>query len=53
MPCCNGCWISESIVMSEEKLAAGPAFARLVEIMAKLRAPGGCPWDREQSFRET
>jgi tetrapyrrole methylase family protein/MazG family protein len=41
---------SESIVMSEEKLAAGPAFARLVEIMAKLRAPGGCPWDREQSF---
>jgi tetrapyrrole methylase family protein / MazG family protein len=33
-----------------EKLAAGPAFARLVEIMAKLRAPGGCPWDREQNF---
>jgi MazG family protein len=28
----------------------GPAFARLVEIMAQLRAPGGCPWDREQSF---
>src|ERR1700677_3304259 len=40
----------ESIVMSEEKLPAGPAFARLVEIMAKLRAPGGCPWDREQNF---
>jgi MazG family protein len=28
----------------------GPAFARLVEIMAQLRAPGGCPWDREQNF---
>src|SRR5580700_6005810 len=28
----------------------GPAFARLVEIMAQLRAPGGCPWDREQTF---
>jgi MazG family protein len=28
------------------------AFARLVDIMARLRAPGGCPWDREQS-RET
>ena len=31
----------------------GPAsagFARLVEIMARLRAPGGCPWDREQTF---
>jgi len=34
----------------QEKLAPGPAFARLVEIMARLRAPGGCPWDREQSF---
>ena len=35
---------------SESKLSAGDAFARLVEIMARLRAPGGCPWDREQSF---
>lgn len=26
------------------------AFARAVEIMATLRAPGGCPWDREQTF---
>lgn len=26
-----------------------PEFARLVEIMARLRAPGGCPWDRAQS----
>ena len=25
-------------------------FADLVEIMARLRAPGGCPWDREQSY---
>jgi MazG family protein len=31
-------------------LSAGPGFARLVEIMAQLRSPGGCPWDREQSF---
>jgi MazG family protein len=29
---------------------AGPAFEKLVEIMARLRAPGGCPWDREQTF---
>jgi MazG family protein len=35
---------------NEEKESAGPAFARLVEIMARLRAPGGCPWDREQNF---
>src|SRR5215831_11175697 len=27
----------------------GPAFAKLAAIMARLRAPGGCPWDREQT----
>ncbi len=25
-------------------------FLRSVEIMARLRAPGGCPWDRAQNF---
>jgi MazG family protein len=25
------------------------AFAKLCEIVAQLRAPGGCPWDREQT----
>jgi len=25
-------------------------FQQSVAIMARLRAPGGCPWDREQSF---
>lgn len=25
------------------------AFARLVSVMARLRAPGGCPWDAEQT----
>jgi MazG family protein len=29
---------------------AGQQFQRLVEIMARLRAPDGCPWDRDQSF---
>jgi tetrapyrrole methylase family protein/MazG family protein len=24
---------------------------RLIEIVAKLRAPGGCPWDREQTHK--
>jgi MazG family protein len=28
----------------------GSAFDRLVEIVARLRAPGGCPWDREQTL---
>jgi len=38
----------ESPIEPEGPAAAG--FARLVEIMARLRAPGGCPWDREQTF---
>src|SRR4051812_15434244 len=28
----------------------GAKFQLLVDIMARLRAPGGCPWDREQTF---
>ena len=27
----------------------GDPFQRLVDIVAQLRAPGGCPWDREQT----
>src|SRR5205814_1994939 len=26
-------------------------IARLLQIMARLRAPGGCPWDREQTHQ--
>jgi nucleoside triphosphate diphosphatase len=28
----------------------GERFERVVAIMDRLRAPGGCPWDREQTF---
>src|SRR5215469_2369689 len=28
----------------------GEHFERAVAIMERLRAPGGCPWDREQTF---
>jgi MazG family protein len=28
---------------------AETAFAELVDIVRRLRAPGGCPWDREQT----
>ena len=28
----------------------GEKFERAVSIMARLRGPGGCPWDREQTF---
>jgi tetrapyrrole methylase family protein/MazG family protein len=27
----------------------GEKFAELVELISRLRAPGGCPWDREQT----
>ncbi|MEZ4705806.1 MAG: MazG family protein [Caldilineaceae bacterium] len=31
-------------------LAEGGSFTALQEIVAHLRAPDGCPWDREQTF---
>jgi len=34
----------------ESKQTPAEGFTRLVEIMARLRAPDGCPWDREQTF---
>jgi MazG family protein len=36
--------------MSQETPDAGALFQESVAIMARLRGPGGCPWDREQSF---
>jgi tetrapyrrole methylase family protein/MazG family protein/ATP diphosphatase len=30
--------------------SAGEAFQKLVDIMRRLREPGGCPWDREQTI---
>jgi MazG family protein len=40
---------------TDPSVAADPAraaalFQQSVEIMARLRAPGGCPWDREQTY---
>jgi len=31
-------------------METGSKFERAKAIMARLRAPGGCPWDREQTF---
>ena len=28
---------------------SGEEFTKLVELISRLRAPGGCPWDREQT----
>jgi MazG family protein len=42
--------MSESSERESRTLNSQPSrFNRLCEIVAKLRAPGGCPWDREQT----
>ncbi|MBP6333812.1 MAG: nucleoside triphosphate pyrophosphohydrolase, partial [Aminivibrio sp.] len=30
--------------------SCGSAFGELVSVMSRLRAPDGCPWDREQTL---
>lgn len=35
--------------MSTSDQSVSDSFARLCEIVARLRAPDGCPWDREQT----
>src|SRR6516165_8201884 len=34
---------------SPPRESVGATFEKLVAVMARLRAPGGCPWDREQT----
>jgi XTP/dITP diphosphohydrolase/ATP diphosphatase len=34
----------------EAQAAAATSLQKAAAIMARLRAPGGCPWDREQTF---
>lgn len=36
--------------MADRFAEAGEKFSELVKVMARLRAPGGCPWDRKQTF---
>jgi XTP/dITP diphosphohydrolase/tetrapyrrole methylase family protein/MazG family protein/ATP diphosphatase len=43
--------IQEVTTRVDSKLEnAGSSFQELAEVMRKLRSPGGCPWDREQTF---
>jgi MazG family protein len=44
------CYIEKNRYPTMEKSSAGEKFQKLVEIMARLRAPDGCPWDRDQTF---
>jgi MazG family protein len=39
-----------SAALSTDPARAAALFERSAAIMARLRAPGGCPWDREQTF---
>ena len=41
---------AHGLELNHQDIAAGEAFARLVATMRRLRAPGGCPWDREQTI---
>src|SRR6184192_1396800 len=36
--------------MERSPRTTGEKFERLVEIMATLRGPNGCPWDKQQDF---
>jgi len=42
--------LCEDQAMSARYAEAGEKFSELVAVMARLRAPGGCPWDRKQTF---
>src|SRR2546430_2551931 len=44
-PCCIIPYLQEPIMTQ----SPGAQFERLLEIMRRLREPGGCPWDREQT----
>jgi len=37
------------VMYNSASKVAGERFTELIELIARLRAPGGCPWDREQT----
>jgi MazG family protein len=41
---------AQSATIPEGSRRAGEEFTRLVEIMRRLRGPGGCPWDHQQTI---
>ncbi len=42
--------ITSSLTSNEQAQQAAAPLAEAIAIMARLRGPGGCPWDREQTF---
>lgn len=45
----NGAEAAVSPVVNERAAKAASSYKNLYEIIKTLRAPGGCPWDREQT----
>jgi NTP pyrophosphatase (non-canonical NTP hydrolase) len=43
-------WETAAAGKTEEIASAALRFADLLQLMADLRGPNGCPWDREQSL---
>ncbi len=41
---------NEKVLETTETQQAGQAIAKAAAILARLRGPDGCPWDREQTF---
>ena len=42
-------YIRRGSLMPDDRPQSTDEFAKLCNIVAKLRSPGGCPWDREQT----
>ena len=45
----NGAEAAASAVVNERAAKASSSYKNLYKIIKTLRAPGGCPWDREQT----
>ncbi len=43
--------IGLTTVLYVPPLGEGTSFESFQELVARLRAPGGCPWDREQTYQ--
>ena len=45
------CWVAAGAVVLDTPEPAGAALLDATAVMDRLRSPGGCPWDAEQTHR--